>query len=339
MLRFNNLHFNEMKSSRLGRVCLFEQGLSRILFLCGNKSSSRMRTRLLMTAAAMLLGMVSYSQEIPYYPGQGLNQGSIPYSGYPGSQTGQGNQINCSDPLMAASTQCGGGGGGGFYGGAFPGIQSNSQIPGMGQVPTYTDDQGRLTSRDRSTMIPLPPEPLTEFQKFTSSTTGMVLPIFGANLFQTVPSTFAPLDNAPVPADYVIGPDDMVRLRVWGQVNFNADLRVDRTGNIFVPQVGAVAVAGRRFGDLDQILRGPGQDLSQLQPLGSVGPNPRDPDLRDRRSAQAGHVYSQFTHHAGQRIVCQRGPFGAGIDAAHRVKARRHRGGLIRSVQSPDRRG
>ena len=125
----------------------------------------------------------------------------------------------------------------------------------MGQMTTYTDDLGQLTRRDRSTTIPLPPEPLTEFQKFTSATTGMVLPIFGANLFQNVPSTFAPVDNAPVPPDYVVGPDDELRLRVWGQVNFNANLRVDRSGNVFVPQVGAVEVAGTRFSDLDQTLR------------------------------------------------------------------------------------
>ncbi len=83
----------------------------------------------------------------------------------------------------------------------------------------------------------------------------MVLPIFGADLFQSVPSTFAPLNNVPVPPDYVIGPDDEVRLRVWGQVNFNANLRVDRTGDIFVPQVGATHVAGTRFSDLDPVIR------------------------------------------------------------------------------------
>jgi len=145
----------------------------------------------------------------------------------------------------------------GFSAGGLGGMPMSSQLPGYstGQMITYSDDQGRLTSRDRSTTIPLPPEPLTEFQKFTSATTGMVLPIFGANLFQSVPSTFAPLDNAPVPPDYVIGPDDLVQVRVWGQVNFNANLRVDRTGTIFVPEVGAVQVAGTRFGDLDQLLR------------------------------------------------------------------------------------
>jgi protein involved in polysaccharide export with SLBB domain len=132
---------------------------------------------------------------------------------------------------------------------------SRTPSPQQNMVTTYSDDSGRSGSRAGRTGIPLPPEPLTEFQKFAASTTGVVLPIFGADLFQVVPSTFAPIDNAPVPSDYVIGPDDLVRMRIWGQVNFNANLRVDRSGDIYVPQVGAVHVAGLRFGDLEQTLR------------------------------------------------------------------------------------
>ena len=54
----------------------------------------------------------------------------------------------------------------------------------------------------------LPPEPPTEFQRFVGSTIGQVLPIYGASLFASVPSTFAPLDMTPVPPDYVLGPGD-----------------------------------------------------------------------------------------------------------------------------------
>ena len=101
----------------------------------------------------------------------------------------------------------------------------------------------------------LPPEPLTEFQKFTASTTGQILPIFGMDLFRRVPSTFAPLDMTPVPSDYVIGPGDELRLRAWGQLNFQANVRVDRTGDIYLPQVGPVHVAGLPFSELDPHLR------------------------------------------------------------------------------------
>jgi protein involved in polysaccharide export with SLBB domain len=102
---------------------------------------------------------------------------------------------------------------------------------------------------------PLPPEPLTEFQKFVASSTGQILPIFGANLFRRVPSTFAPVDMAPVPPDFVIGPGDELRIRVWGQVSFQANLRVDRSGEVYLPQVGPVHVANIPFSALDAQLR------------------------------------------------------------------------------------
>ena len=101
----------------------------------------------------------------------------------------------------------------------------------------------------------LPPEPLTEFQRFVASTTGQVLPIYGASLFRTAPSTFAPLDMTPVPSDYVLGPDDELRIRVWGQVNFQSNVRVDRSGEIYLPQVGPVHVAGLKDSELDGHLR------------------------------------------------------------------------------------
>lgn len=86
---------------------------------------------------------------------------------------------------------------------------------------------------------------------------GQVLPIFGANLFRDVPSTFAPLDNAPVPPDYIIGPGDELRIRVWGQVNFQSNVRVDRAGEIYIPvsQIGPVHVAGLPYSELQQHLR------------------------------------------------------------------------------------
>src|ERR1700759_2647067 len=74
----------------------------------------------------------------------------------------------------------------------------------------YTDNErlNRPQSQFGQYQPPLPPEPLTEFKKFGATTTGQVLPIFGANLFRRVPSTFAPVDMAPVPPDFVVGPGD-----------------------------------------------------------------------------------------------------------------------------------
>jgi protein involved in polysaccharide export with SLBB domain len=106
-----------------------------------------------------------------------------------------------------------------------------------------------------SSMIPLPPEPLTDFQKFVASTAQQVLPIFGASLFNQVPSTFSPLDQGPVPSNYVLGVGDQVRVQVWGQVNFSTETTIDRTGGIYLPQIGEVHLAGTPAASLAKVLR------------------------------------------------------------------------------------
>jgi protein involved in polysaccharide export with SLBB domain len=102
---------------------------------------------------------------------------------------------------------------------------------------------------------PLPADLPSEFQKFVAATTGELLPIYGVNLFNNVPSTFSPSNLAPVTPEYVIGPEDELRVRIWGQIAFSGNLRVDRSGNVYLPEVGIVHVAGLQFSALDQHLR------------------------------------------------------------------------------------
>ena len=111
--------------------------------------------------------------------------------------------------------------------------------------------------------LPVPPPPglapgadaPNEFQRFAATSVGSILPIFGASLFETVPTTFAPLERVPVTADYVIGPGDEIVVRAWGQVNLNLELQVDRAGSVYIPQVGNVAVSGLQFKQLPGFLK------------------------------------------------------------------------------------
>jgi protein involved in polysaccharide export with SLBB domain len=173
----------------------------------------------------------------------------------PGTPQNPSGTPDCTDPLLANSSQC-----------AAQNQNPISLSPGNpsgqngGQAPlnfNYTDNEnvGRQPAIRPQQQPTLPPEPLTEFQKFVASTTGQVLPIYGESLFRQVPTTFAPLDMVPVPSDYVIGPGDELRIRVWGQVNFRADVRVDRSGEIYLPQIGGVQVAGLPSSALDAHLR------------------------------------------------------------------------------------
>jgi len=94
-----------------------------------------------------------------------------------------------------------------------------------------------------------------EFQRFVMESTGRDLPIFGANLFRAVPSTFAPVENVPVTPDYLIGPGDEIQIRAWGQIDVDYNALVDRDGTISVPKVGVISVAGVKANDLPAYLK------------------------------------------------------------------------------------
>ncbi len=82
-----------------------------------------------------------------------------------------------------------------------------------------------------------------------------MLPIYGENLFRNVPTTFAPVEHIPVTSDYVIGPGDQLLIRGWGQLSLNVRTRVDRNGNIFIPEVGNFYIAGVKYDQLRPFLK------------------------------------------------------------------------------------
>jgi len=84
---------------------------------------------------------------------------------------------------------------------------------------------------------------------------GRALPLFGQSLFRQSPSTFSPVDWTQVPSDYIIGPGDELQIKVWGQVEANLRVIVDRAGQIYIPQVGEISVAGLHWGDLESHLK------------------------------------------------------------------------------------
>lgn len=113
-------------------------------------------------------------------------------------------------------------------------------------------------NRNQLTINPLANLPLdspTEFQQLIANSTGKMLPIYGASLFRNPPSTFAPVNTTPVTPDYLLGPGDELLIQSWGQVSLNGRFIVDRSGGIFIPQVGTVHVAGLRFEQVQPYLR------------------------------------------------------------------------------------
>src|SRR5882762_4389117 len=101
----------------------------------------------------------------------------------------------------------------------------------------------------------VPGRPPNEFQEFVTSSVGRKLPIYGHSLFDRVPTTFAPVDRSPVSDDYLIGPGDEILIRAWGQIDLDGKLIVDREGEVFLPRVGTLSVAGLKYQQLPEYFR------------------------------------------------------------------------------------
>ncbi|MBN1505726.1 MAG: SLBB domain-containing protein [Sedimentisphaerales bacterium] len=78
---------------------------------------------------------------------------------------------------------------------------------------------------------------------------------FGYDVFSMPVSTFAPVTNVPVGPDYVIGPGDTFTVTLWGRVDAQYPLQVDRDGQIVLPEVGVLKVWGMKFGELHGYLQ------------------------------------------------------------------------------------
>ncbi len=80
------------------------------------------------------------------------------------------------------------------------------------------------------------------------------LALFGYDIFNRVPTTFAPVEGIPVPEGYVIGPGDNVVVQLFGNRNVEYNLVVTRDGEILIPEYGPVSIAGMAFDEAERLL-------------------------------------------------------------------------------------
>ena len=150
--------------------------------------------------------------------------------------------------------------------GADPVVPSNTRVP----IPVFT---------------PLSPN---AFQEYILQVTGNNYQLFGANFFEnihqfengpksvdgnfvpnfdtTLNSTqlyfpFAPFINAPVSAEYILGPGDQLLIRAWGSIEINYQAVIDRNGLISLPKIGTIPMTGVKISNAQNIIQ---QALSKL---------------------------------------------------------------------------
>lgn len=133
---------------------------------------------------------------------------------------------------------------------------TDPQLIGQSAAPSFVDTAvGTLLPPLAPTNRPIPPDHTKSGLQKLSSNLGHNLSIFGLDFFRDPPSTFAPLEQTAPAGDYRISTGDVLDVKVWGAVTILQRVHVDGSGQIFLPQVGPVSVAGIRFADLDAHLK------------------------------------------------------------------------------------
>ena len=122
----------------------------------------------------------------------------------------------------------------------------------------------RLTSR-AITLDPLKPN---DFQQFILQTTGQRLPLFGYQFFENINASqaqavgamqstnaFAPAEGTAVSPDYPLGVGDQLIIRAWGSIDVDVRVAIDRNGQVIIPKVGAVSMAGVKVSQSEAVIK------------------------------------------------------------------------------------
>jgi protein involved in polysaccharide export with SLBB domain len=140
-----------------------------------------------------------------------------------------------------------------FSGGA-QAMQQSLAAPAAGSGKGVADAQGGQSAPAAQRVRGTTTTEISQFQRFVQESTGRLLPVFGRELFDGRQPYTA--DAAlPAPADYLLGPGDEIRLQVVGPVDFVSALVIDRNGQVTLPKVGVVNLAGVAVRDLESTLR------------------------------------------------------------------------------------
>ena len=81
---------------------------------------------------------------------------------------------------------------------------------------------------------------------------------FGYDFFDTQATSFAPVADAPVGPDYVVGPLDSLSIHIWNvpeqSLNRSYIVPVERDGTIVIPQIGSIPVGGLTFSQAEKAI-------------------------------------------------------------------------------------
>jgi len=127
-------------------------------------------------------------------------------------------------------------------------FDSNNMLPQelMGNMPASTQNIPQISDQSilpNQSVVDLSPSSSMKYQTNNK--------MFGSQLFK---GAFATSAGSTFNSSYKINPGDNINLRFWGAYQFAGSQTVDPQGNIFIPNIGPVKVAGVSNGQLQSLI-------------------------------------------------------------------------------------
>lgn len=131
-------------------------------------------------------------------------------------------------------------------------VRLQTQTNGSPNIRQESDIQIAPTDA-RAQLRPIEVYVPTEFERYVQKAAGVeqTLRRFGSELIEQDRYSGAQHDGGnQIPNDYVLNVGDEVLVTLWGSIDGDLRLVVDRSGRITIPRVGPIMVAGLRYADL-----------------------------------------------------------------------------------------
>ncbi len=109
---------------------------------------------------------------------------------------------------------------------------------GIGEIENAENLIQNNTSRERKYSGARPAQ---------QSSPGGSSPIYGSNIFSSKQLSFSPSLRIPTPMNYKIAAGDEIIIVLWGAAEAEYNLEVSPEGNVIIPKVGVLHIAGLSF--------------------------------------------------------------------------------------------
>ena len=125
------------------------------------------------------------------------------------------------------------------------------ELPGLPKIPLLGLRSAQIEQRLTAEPSLRPFDVAVSILDATATGNAALEP-FGYELFESMEYGFEPVTTGPVPADYVLGPGDSVRVQLFGNENEIYEFEVSRDGVLNLPQLGPITVSGLPFSEFRQ---------------------------------------------------------------------------------------